>query len=227
MALAFARGGAYVALGYHSHESAARQTLSALEAEGGRGSLHRFDVRDRRATDQALDGIAAEHGGLDVVVNNAGVAGDDFALAMSQEKWDRVLDINLTGTWNCARAAASLMVAARRGVIINLASVAGLKGSPGQVNYAASKGGVLAITRTLAVELAPYGVRVNAVVPGLIAAGMGERLAPRIVGERQQQIPLGRLGTAEEVANVVVFLASDLASYIVGQTIVVDGGMTA
>jgi 3-oxoacyl-[acyl-carrier protein] reductase len=226
MAVAFAREGAHVALGYHSHETAARGVLAAIGAEGGQASLHRFDVRDRHATEQALDRIAAEHHGLDVVVNNAGIAGDEYALTMSDEKWHRVIDVNLTGTFNCARAAARLMLAVRSGRIINIASVAGLRASPGQVNYAAAKGGVVAMTRTLAAELGPYGVLVNAVVPGLIAAGMGERLSARIVAERQQRIPLGRLGTAEEVANVVVFVASERAKYIVGQTIVVDGGLS-
>jgi 3-oxoacyl-[acyl-carrier protein] reductase len=227
MALAFARTGAHVGIGYRANESAARRTLDAIQDGGGCATLHRFDVRDRAATEHALAELASTKGGLEVVVNNAGIAGDDLALSMSDEKWNQVIAVNLTGAFNCARAAGAIMMRVRRGCIINIGSVAGLRAHRGQINYAASKAGLLAVTRTLAIELGRFGVRVNAVVPGLIAAGMGERMNPNVVQSARAGIPLERLGTAEEVAAVVVFLASPDAGYITGQAIVVDGGMSA
>jgi 3-oxoacyl-[acyl-carrier protein] reductase len=148
-----------------------------------------------------------------------------FAL-MRAEDWHEVIATNLNGSYHCAAAATRLMLASQRGAIINVASAAGLRASVGQVNYAASKGGLLAFTRSLAAELGPRGIRVNAVAPGLIAAGMGKRLDHRILAQRQTAIPLGRLGSAEEVACAVLFLASDESSYIVGQCLAVDGGLT-
>lgn len=224
IATACARAGAHVGIGYRSNADAARRTRDAITDLGGSATLHCFDVRDRAAVDAAVAAFAAEHGTLDVLVNNAGVAGDAFAFTMSVDAWNHVVEVDLTGPFHCARAAAATMMRARRGCIINIASVAGIRASPGQVNYSAAKGGLLAVTRTLAAELGRFGVRVNAVVPGMIATGMVERMDQRIVARRTEQIPLGRLGRAEEVASVVTFMASDAAAYITGQAIVVDGG---
>jgi 3-oxoacyl-[acyl-carrier protein] reductase len=224
IALACARAGAHIGIGYRSNADAAQRTLDAVVALGGSATLHCFDVRDRAAVDAGVARFAAERGRLDVLVNNAGVAGDAFAFTMSVENWNRVLEVDLTGPFHCARAAAAAMMRSRSGCIINIASVAGVRASPGQANYSAAKGGLLAVTRTLAAELGRYGVRVNAVVPGMIAAGMVERMDPRVVARRTEQIPLGRLGRAEEVAGVVAFMASDAAAYITGQAIIVDGG---
>jgi 3-oxoacyl-[acyl-carrier protein] reductase len=145
---------------------------------------------------------------------------------MGADDWQEVVDANLSGTFHCTSAAVRLMLARKSGVIINVASAAGIRAAVGQVNYSAAKGGVLALTRSLAAELAPRGVRVNAVVPGLLSTGMATRLDHRIVAEQQARIPLGRAGSAQEVARVVLFLASDDASYIVGQCLPVDGGLT-
>jgi 3-oxoacyl-[acyl-carrier protein] reductase len=226
MALSFSQRGAHVGIGFAAREREAKETLAGIREGEGSGELCPFDVRDREATDQAIRALADRRGRLDVLVNNAGVAVDGFAAALSVEEWRRVLDVNLTGTFHGCRSAAAVMMARKSGVIINVASVAALHPNPGQANYAASKGGVLALTRTLAVELAPKGIRVNAVVPGLFRAGMGARLNHRVVESAIADIPLRRLGTPEELSRVVVFLASDAASYLIGQAIVVDGGLT-
>ena len=197
-----------------------------MREAGGDGNLLAADARDRAAVVAAVDRVTLERGGLDVLVNNAGLAGDEPFAMMAQESWDDVIAVNLDGVFHFCRAAVRPMLARKRGAIINVASVAGLRASVGQANYAASKGGVLALTRTLGAELAPRGIRVNAVVPGLIAAGMAARLDRRVAERARAAIPLGRFGAAEEVAKVVVFLASDDAAYVVGQALVVDGGLS-
>jgi 3-oxoacyl-[acyl-carrier protein] reductase len=231
IAVAFGREGARVGIGYRSHASDAEQTLREVREAGGSGLLLRFDVRDRAAVAASVRGFAepdegGEGGGLDVLVNCAGVLLDRLFALMEPPDWDEVLGADLTGTWNCCRAAVPLLLGRRKGAIVNVASVAAIRASPGQANYAAAKGGVLALTATLGAELAPRGVRVNAVVPGLLATGMGSRLDRRVAEQRRAAVPLGRFGQAEEVAVAVLFLASDEASYVVGQCLVVDGGLS-
>ncbi len=227
IALAFARRGAYLYLGCRAREDKAAETLAALREAGGAGEVACFDVRNAEATGAALAAIVSARGGLDVLVNNAGVARDALFAMMPAEDFAETLATNLTGAFHCSSAAVKSMIARRSGAIINVASVAGLHASPGQANYAASKGGLLAMTKTMAAELAPYGIRVNAVVPGLLTAGLAARMDRRMLEAKTKQIPLGRLGEADEVAEVAVFLASPAAAYVVGQAIVVDGGMTA
>jgi 3-oxoacyl-[acyl-carrier protein] reductase len=226
IAVAFAREGAFVWVGYRVQVAQAEQTLALLREAGGDGAAVALDVRDAEAVNAAVTGLLAQRPGLDVVVNNAGIARDALFPVMPRDSWQQVLATNLDGTFNVCRAVARPMMAKKRGAIVNVASVAGQRASVGQVNYAASKGGVLALTQSLAAELAPRGIRVNAVVPGLCAAGLVETLDRRVVDARKQHIPLGRLGTAEELAKAVLFLASDDAAYVVGQALVVDGGLT-
>lgn len=227
IALAFAARGAHVVIGYHSKHDDARRVQELATQAGGQASLWSCDIQDPKNVESGMERIIAERGAIDVLINNAAVVQDiPFAL-MTQESWDDVVRVNLGGVFSCCRAVARSMIAKRQGAIVNVASVAGMHASPGQTNYAASKGGILAFTRTLAAELARHGIRVNAVVPGLIAAGMAARLDHRIAAQKKQMIPLGRFGTPEEVAEVVVFLASPAAAYIIGQAIVVDGGLTA
>ncbi len=225
IAVAFAREGARVGIGFRSRTGDAEETLAAVTAAGGTGELLPFDVKDGAAADAAIRGFAAQ-GGLDVLVNNAAVLQDQLFALMGPAEWDEVIATGLGGTWHCCRAAVPHLLAKRHGAIVNVASIAALRASPGQTNYAAAKGGILAFTATLAAELAPRGVRVNAVVPGLLTTGMGARLDRRIAEQRRAAIPLARFGDGDEVARTVVFLASDDASYVVGQCLAVDGGLS-
>jgi len=217
IALALAAEGAYVHAGYlHRPDRAEPPNLVPIQ----------FDVTDAAACEAAVTRIVESRGGLDLVVHAAGVVRDSLFAMSAPEDWDEPMRVNLGGALRVARAAVRPMLAAKRGTILFVGSVAGMRASPGQAGYAASKGGILAITSTLAAELAPRGIRVNAVVPGLIAAGMVARLDHRIVEKQIARIPLARLGRAEEVAEVALFLLSDAASYVVGQAIVVDGGLS-
>ncbi len=227
MAVAFGAEGAFVIVGYLARERDAEHTLSLLREAGGDGRAAPFDVSRRPDVDAAIEAIAKERGRVDVLVNNAGIARDELFPLMSQESWDEVLATNLGGLFHCARAVVRPMLAAGRGAIVNVGAVAALRASPGQVNYAASKGGLVAFTRALGAELAPRGIRVNAVLPGAISAGLAARLDRRVADRIRAAIPAGRFGTAEEVARAVLFLASDEATYIIGQSLVVDGGLTA
>lgn len=226
IAEAFAREGAWVAVGYRRRADEARSTLDAVRLGGGDGDLYPVDVRERAEVTRAVDALLAARGRVDVVVNCAGVARDNLFAQMTEEEFDDVVRTNLYGAMHVTRAVVRAMMAARRGSVVNVASVAGLRASVGQSNYAASKGGLLALTTSLAAELAPAGLRVNAVVPGLINAGMVTRTDPRAMARAKERIPMGRLGDAAEVARATLFLASDDASYITGQALVVDGGLS-
>lgn len=225
--LAFAARGAHVVIGYRSKHDEAQQVQELAVQAGGGATLWACDMNDPANIDAGVERILAERGGIDVLVNNAAVVQDAPFALMTQESWDEVIRVNLGGVFACSRAVARPMMAKRKGAIVNVASVAGIHASPGQTNYSASKGGVVAFTATLGAELARYGIRVNAVVPGLLSTGMLTKVDHRITAQKKQMIPLGRFGTAEEVAEVVLFLASPAASYIIGQSIVVDGGLTA
>lgn len=224
IALAFASEGARVGIAFRTRAEEAALVASEAAAAGGEAVTIRMDVRDAAAVREGVAGFAASSG-LHAVVNNAAVVRDQLFPLLSATDWDEAIAVTLTGTYLVSHAAIPHLIRSR-GAIVNVSSVAALRASPGQANYAAAKGGVLALTTTLAAELAPRGVRVNAVVPGLLATGMGERLDHRVVERRRAAIPLGRLGSGNEVARVVVFLASDDAAYIVGQHLVVDGGLS-
>lgn len=226
IALAFGREGAFVFLGCRVGVAGAEETLRELRALGGDGQVVPFDVTKPEAVDAAVDSMLALRGSFDVVVNNAGVVRDELFAVMQRENWRDVISANLDGTFNVCRAVARPMLGRKRGAIVNVASIAGQRASVGQVNYAASKGGVLALTQSLAAELAPKGIRVNAVVPGLCDVGMTEVMDRRAHDARLAHIPLKRVGTGDEVARTVLFLASDDAAYVVGQALVVDGGLS-
>jgi 3-oxoacyl-[acyl-carrier protein] reductase len=225
IAEAFASEGARVGIGYRTRVREAQETLAIVERVRGMGVLLPFDVRDPASIDKAFASFVS-NGQIDALVNSAAAVHDQLVSLLAPEQWEEVIATNLTGTFNCCRAALRYMMPKRRGAIVNVASVAGIRASPGQANYAASKGGVVALTATVGAECASRGVRVNAVVPGLLTTGMGQRLDHRILEQRRAAVPLARFGDAREVASAVLFLASDDASYIVGQSLVVDGGLS-
>jgi len=217
--------GARVYAGFLRRADAADETVRGAP-EGGSITPLAFDVTDASACEAAVGRIISEAGRLDVVVHAAGLVRDNLFALSSPEDWDEPVRVNLGGALRVARAAVRAMLFTGGGAIVFVGSVAGLRASPGQAGYAASKGGIIALTSTLAAELAPRGIRVNAVVPGLIAAGMAARLDRRVVERQLARIPAGRLGQPAEVAACALFLASPAASYVIGQSLVVDGGLS-
>lgn len=226
IAKAFAGEGAFVGIGYHRFDKGAEQMLAEIRDIGGDAALVKADVSDAEAVNRAIRAFLAQREGIDVLVNNAAIVDDKPFALMATDSWTAILETNLGGVFNCSRAVVRSMMAKGKGAIVNISSVAGLVASPGQTNYAASKGGITALTRTLAAELAPKGIRVNTVVPGFLTEGMTQRMDKRLVEDRRKYIPLARFGNPEEVAHAVLFLASDDASYITGQQLIVDGGLS-
>jgi 3-oxoacyl-[acyl-carrier protein] reductase len=227
IAMAFAAAGAFVFTGYRSHDEEAKAAVKLMKDRGGDGAALKIDVRDASGVEGAINEVLATRKRIDILVNNAGIARDTFFPLMGTEDFDEVVAANLGGTFRCCRAVVRPMMAQKSGVIVNVSSVSGVYAIPGQANYAASKAGIVGFTKVIAAELAPRGIRVNAVLPGLLSTGMAVRMEPRMVEKRKAAIALGRYGTGDEVAQVVLFLASDAASYVVGQAIIVDGGLSA
>lgn len=225
MAIELARNGARVACVARNAEKLA-QTVAEITAIGGQAEAFACDVKSRESVDQVVDGIADNWGRLDILVNNAGVTRDTLLPRMTDDEWDDVLTTNLRGAFLFSRAASRHMMRARYGRIINISSVSGLIGNAGQTNYSASKAGLIGFSRSLSRELAGRKVTVNCVAPGFIESEMTQVLGPVIIEEAKKRIPAKRLGTPEDVAACVVFLASGAASYVTGQVLTVDGGMT-
>lgn len=223
IAIAFAAEGAHVHVGFLRNEEEAAKTVAMLE---GRGELLQFDVTRQPEVEAAIARVHKARGRVDVLVNNAGATRDAPAAMLEAADWREALAVNLDGAFFCSKAVLVPMLHARRGSIVNIASAVAFRANPGQASYAAAKGGLLGLSRTLAAELSPKGIRVNTVVPGLIDAGMVQRMDHRALEKMKPRIPLGRLGTAEELARAVLFLASDDAAYIVGCELPVDGGLT-
>ncbi len=226
IALALAEAGADVLITARTQIADAEAVAEAVRALGRRGVALPCDVTDAGAVDALLARAQAEFGRVDILVNNAGTTRDGLLLRMSEDDWDAVLAANLKGTFLCTRAAAKAMVKQRRGRIINITSVMGLVGNPGQANYSASKAGIIGFTRTVARELGSRNITVNAVAPGFIDTQMTDAIKEDQRAGILTKVPLGRLGTPEDVGAVVAFLASDAASYVTGQVLTVDGGLT-
>ena len=223
--LELARRGADVALCYAGNAQSAQETADACARFGVRTLALQCDVSDAQAVKAMIRTVLAQFGRIDVLINNAGVTRDGFLLMMKEADYDAVLDTNLKGTFLCLRAVVHTMMKQRYGRIVNLSSVTGLRGNAGQANYAASKAGVIGLTKAAARELAGKGVTVNAVAPGFIETDMTAALGEAARSSVLPSIPVGRLGTAQEVARAVAFLASEEAAYITGQVLAVDGGM--
>ncbi|MDI6900433.1 MAG: 3-oxoacyl-[acyl-carrier-protein] reductase [Anaerosomatales bacterium] len=221
-----AADGAAVAVNYAGSEEAARAVVASIRDAGGTAVALRADISDPADAAALVERSHAELGGLDILVNNAGITRDGLLVRMSDEDWRSVIDTNLTGAFNTTRSAAKLMMKARTGSIVNIASVVGISGNAGQANYAAAKAGLIGFTRTVARELASRGVRANAVAPGFIETDMTSALPEAARTAALDAIAMKRFGSTEDVASLVAFLASDEAAYITGQVVAVDGGMT-
>ncbi len=222
---AFANDGFAVVINYNKSREEAETLRSSLLIETDTVFIEQADVADLSQARHMMDNVVSTHGRIDVLVNNAGITRDSFLMLMSEEDWRDVISTNLTGVFNCSKAATEHMISERRGVIINVSSLSGITGLPGQTNYGAAKGGVISFTKALSKELGPFGIRVNAVAPGVIETDMIGSLSERTKDAYLSAIPLKRFGKPHEVAAVVRFLASEDASYITGETICVTGGL--
>ncbi len=225
IALHLAAEGAKVALNYAGNTEKAEEVKAQIESAGGTAILVQANVADAEAVDEMVAKVTETFGGIDILVNNAGITRDGLLMRMKDEDFDAVLDINLKGVFYCTKAVSKLMMKKRSGRVVNMASVVGVTGNAGQTNYAASKAGVIGFSKSAAKEFASRGITVNVVAPGFIDTDMTAELSEKAKEAALSGVPLKRMGTPEDVANAVSFLASEQAAYITGQVLHVDGGM--
>lgn len=225
IAIEFAKNGAQVAFTYVSSDDKAKALEAELQAFGVKAQAYKSDAGDFKAADELVNSVVASFGTIDVLVNNAGITRDTLLMRMSEAQWDEVMNANLKSVFNLTKAVQRPMLKARKGSIINMSSVVGVKGNAGQSNYAASKAGIIGFSKSVALELGSRNIRCNAVAPGFIETEMTAALDEKMIQQWREGIPLKRGGTPEDVANLTLFLASDASAYITGQCINVCGGM--
>lgn len=225
IALTLAKYGANVVVNYNGSKEKAEEVLEEIKLLGGRGTLYQADVSNFTEVKTMFEFVVDEFKSIDILVNNAGITRDNLIIKMSEDDFDRVIATNLKGCFHCLKVASRYMLKQQSGSMINIASISGINGNAGQVNYSAAKAGVIAMTKTLAKELGSRGIRVNAVAPGYIATDMTSVLKDELKDKIKEMVPLKRIGECSDVAEMVAFLASNKASYITGQTISIDGGL--
>ncbi len=225
VALEMAKAGARVVVNYAGNAAAAQEVVATIAELGGSAIAVQADVASGEAVENLVKQTMETFGRIDILVNNAGITRDGLLMRMKEEDWDAVMDTNLKGIFHCTKAVSKIMMKQRIGRIINMTSVVGITGNAGQANYAAAKAGVIGFTKSMARELASRGITVNAIAPGYIATDMTAVLSEQVRTEMAEKIPAGRLGMPQDIAAAAVFLASDAAGYITGQTLNVDGGM--
>ncbi|MFP3718824.1 3-oxoacyl-[acyl-carrier-protein] reductase [Bacillus safensis] len=220
-----AREKATVILTYKNNKESAENIRQEIIKNGGKASIYQADVSEEEDVKRLFSAIKKEFGKIDILINNSGITKDGFLPIMSSKKFDEVIQVNLKGTYLCCREAVKQMILKKQGTIINIASTSGISGAIGQTNYSASKGGIIAFTKSLALEVAQYNIRANVVAPGFIETQMTKKMDQKTLNKMLELIPLKRLGRPEEVANLVTFLASQLSEYITGKVFTIDGGL--
>ena len=221
----FAEHGANIAFTYLSSDVKAQELVASLEKNEVKVKAYKSDASDYKSAEDLVAAVVEEFGGVDALINNAGVTKDNLLMRMSEEQWDDVIRINLKSVFNLTKAAQRTFLKQRSGSIVNLSSIVGVKGNAGQANYAASKAGMIGFTKSIALELGSRNIRCNAIAPGFIATEMTDALDEKVIDDYKKAIPMKRLGTAEDVANLTLFLASDMSTYVSGQVINVDGAL--